>query len=1060
MKSFISFSQNCSRPQNILGTVGLLGLILCLTLPLASNANVGKPKSFPSILAPACISDWNVQANKSTVTISTQMTLGNTSGPVTNLLDGVAGTVNTNSAWLATSPTQPIANKEVFKFVFPQPTILNGFEITRSFFIANNATYKIQGSNDGSMWTDITATQTFSSASSAAAYGAPEVSWKFPFAGNTNAYSQYRIFGVSGNTANNWVSEFYFGTVAKTAGLSSIAHSYGANLTNSSDDQITFNLNPTGGTGSYNVSVSAGSVTPTTGTFGSSTAFTLQPGSAGAGNVTLTITDVALNCDFTEVVTDPGIEPYDTDGDGVNNKVDLDDDNDGILDTVENASCAAVDYNTNLTNKAKLKVSTTATVTGDINVILDGNVTNNSFYYTGTAQAVANKTYLQVEFPKPTLLKGLELAAGAWIFANGAVLKVQGSNDGSTWADLLTSTRTQAEPACSYGTCTIAETFDFPTNNTAYKSYRLFGVSGTSRQFPWVNELFVKTAPLTLCDFDGDGIANSLDLDTDNDGIPDNVEAQATLTYVAPSADNNATYATNNGVNSAYLAGITPLDTDNDGLQDICDLDSDNDLDTDKLESGLTFNGVPGLNGLDSGSETADTYADANGIVNDPKNVLASTKPGVGEVKYREIPPLKRTITVCYKSGLQYGIGGQYRTAAGGQLLNPVNFSLTGTSTFTFKLVPFTTAFTKTGLEAQGCQIVDLGTTNSDGLTTSVSYTDTEENELIAWSAASRSNVILAFQGYANRLGGSGFVAAGGNTDPNALTTLGQKVISGPFGTVASFNQGGGVTGNFSQLPASACTIVEDNSNPKRATGVIDKITGDVYLADVDLITELGGLSAANTITTNTDKFFANLYHSLAKMVVYAPEDPCTFFSCAAGQNAPTLSVSSISGTGSVNLTGITASNLPANTALTWHTGTPATTANKISNPAAYSTGGVIFASFYDSASDCYAGSGTTTTPLTVTVITASPQADLSVSVAPATQTGNKGESLTYIVTLTNAGPATATNVVVDVPMPDPKAMLLSSTATAGSYNSVTKEWTVPSLAVGSATLTFTVKVN
>jgi uncharacterized repeat protein (TIGR01451 family) len=97
------------------------------------------------------------------------------------------------------------------------------------------------------------------------------------------------------------------------------------------------------------------------------------------------------------------------------------------------------------------------------------------------------------------------------------------------------------------------------------------------------------------------------------------------------------------------------------------------------------------------------------------------------------------------------------------------------------------------------------------------------------------------------------------------------------------------------------------------------------------------------------------------------------------------------------------------------------------------------------------------------TVLLASKQcqtADLSLAISPATQTGNEGELLTYTVTLTNSGPNTATNVGVNVPMPDPTATLLSSTAASGSYSSLTKKWSVPSLPVGSTTLTFTVKVN
>jgi hypothetical protein len=77
-----------------------------------------------------------------------------------------------------------------------------------------------------------------------------------------------------------------------------------------SDDFLEFSLNPTGsnlsGSG-YTVSVNTGSVTPGSGNYGSPTGFSLQPGSAGAGNVTLTVTDIAdPNCSQTLTITDPG----------------------------------------------------------------------------------------------------------------------------------------------------------------------------------------------------------------------------------------------------------------------------------------------------------------------------------------------------------------------------------------------------------------------------------------------------------------------------------------------------------------------------------------------------------------------------------------------------------------------------------------------------------------------------------------------------------------------------------------------------------------------------------
>ncbi|MFN3489046.1 MAG: hypothetical protein ACK4YV_07920 [Emticicia sp.] len=89
---------------------------------------------------------------------------------------------------------------------------------------------------------------------------------------------------------------------------------------------------------------------------------------------------------------------------------------------------------------------------------------------------------------------------------------------------------------------------------------------------------------------------------------------------------------------------------------------------------------------------------------------------------------------------------------------------------------------------------------------------------------------------------------------------------------------------------------------------------------------------------------------------------------CQAGTTAPTLSATTKSNTcpaTTVNLTTITASNLPANTTLTWHSGTPATTANKVANSAAITTAGTYYAAFFDGTNACYS---TATTAVTATL--------------------------------------------------------------------------------------------
>ncbi len=85
---------------------------------------------------------------------------------------------------------------------------------------------------------------------------------------------------------------------------------------------------------------------------------------------------------------------------------------------------------------------------------------------------------------------------------------------------------------------------------------------------------------IVVNDRDFDGYPNHLDIDTDNDGIPDNVEAQTTSGYIAPNDDDAATYTSNQGINSAYIGGLTPVNTDGTpppNKPDYQDFDSDDD---------------------------------------------------------------------------------------------------------------------------------------------------------------------------------------------------------------------------------------------------------------------------------------------------------------------------------------------------------------------------------------------------------------------------------------------------------------------------------------------------
>ena len=155
--------------------------------------------------------------------------------------------------------------------------------------------------------------------------------------------------------------------------------------------------------------------------------------------------------------------------------------------------------------------------------------------------------------------------------------------------------------------------------------------------------------PLTdPLDSDNDGKPNHLDIDSDNDGIPDNVEAQTTSGYVAPNADDAATYVSNDGVNSAYPSGLTPVNTDGTDNVDYLDDDSDNDLVPDNNEGNdFNYDGIPDQNftgidtdgdGLDDGYEGSNVNDgfDVNDEIDDPANDLPDTD-GTEDVNYRDL---------------------------------------------------------------------------------------------------------------------------------------------------------------------------------------------------------------------------------------------------------------------------------------------------------------------------------------------------------------------------------------------------------------------------------------
>ncbi len=168
-------------------------------------------------------------------------------------------------------------------------------------------------------------------------------------------------------------------------------------------------------------------------------------------------------------------------------------------------------------------------------------------------------------------------------------------------------------------------------NSAATTQTRLYAMSFTQC------DIFEYKAPtLTILngqDTDGDGFNNELDLDADNDGIPDNIEFQPTIGYISPnftgSPYENIDPIT--GIDTAYDgAGIDIVDTDGDGVPDFLDTDSDNDGKLDIAENGNLAHSITstgddfdddGLNDIFETNGINDAVIDVNEDIEDPTDL-------------------------------------------------------------------------------------------------------------------------------------------------------------------------------------------------------------------------------------------------------------------------------------------------------------------------------------------------------------------------------------------------------------------------------------------------------
>ncbi|WP_318309495.1 PA14 domain-containing protein [Flagellimonas crocea] len=300
------------------------------------------------------------------------------------------------------------------------------------------------------------------------------------------------------------------------------------------------------------------------------------------------------NIPFSKLYSTCSVGAPDLDGDGIDDVTDIDDDNDGILDVDE---CGGASGNFVQTASNVQNFSNASNAEGNPGTTYASNSTT-----TYPGQSIISFQFAQVIPINTTVSVFLSAAPGLSTSDGNSDMQIQYLN-GNYLAN-----------ANDIPPGSITE-ITFTVSQSNFQSFRVMAYQIGARVH---GASYGGSVDCTTVDTDGDGIPNYQDLDSDGDGIPDNVEAQTSLAYTAPSG----TDSNNNGLDDAYEgSGLSAVDTDGDGTADFMDTDSDNDGTSDTVEATLTLSGSDSDgDGLDNNLDSSSGYADPGGDIDNPLN--------------------------------------------------------------------------------------------------------------------------------------------------------------------------------------------------------------------------------------------------------------------------------------------------------------------------------------------------------------------------------------------------------------------------------------------------------
>jgi hypothetical protein len=314
-----------------------------------------------------------------------------------------------------------------------------------------------------------------------------------------------------------------------------------------------------------------------------------------------------VDADFDEIN-----DNYDKDKDGIINELDLDSDNDGIADVVES-------YGVDTNGDGVIDNYTDANADG----LSDNAAATSATLGIGSADFDGDgiPNYLDLDSDGDGIPDVIEV--------QGTDSNNDGLADSFTDADfdgfndnLVGSTNALLKSGTDAGSDGLADSwpnknqdlmgkpnpYDLDSDGDGILDMIEAGISGTNGiasgtdpNLDGWSDTVDALGSLTIPNTDSRGLSNPYDIDSDDDGITDNVEAQATSSYKLPSdtdSDNDGisdVYETAGQIGTYGGGGLTAYDKDSDGTPDYKDTDTDNDGVQDYIEGygfGSTMYGV------------------------------------------------------------------------------------------------------------------------------------------------------------------------------------------------------------------------------------------------------------------------------------------------------------------------------------------------------------------------------------------------------------------------------------------------------------------------------------